>query len=271
MRAGVAAGGGAAQNPPVAAVCGCIHTEEDPMTRPIRGCCAAAVLLATAAAAHGADFNALKLLNQAEFRAFSEDVGAAVSYKGMVPAESLGIIGFDMGLSAGVTEVAHREVLSKAAGGASVPKAVPLAGVHVLKGVSFDVDLGITYLTLPGTNVRATGGEVRWAFIAGSALVPAVAVRLSTMKLSGVDELQMRAHGADISVSKGFLFGTPYAGIGRVKVISKAPGTALANESFNQNKVFAGVNIALVPLALVLEVDKTGGATTFGAKIAIRW
>jgi hypothetical protein len=234
---------------------------------------AAAALAATGAAhvAHAADFNALRLLNQAEFRAFSEDIGSAISYKGMVPSEGLGITGFDLGLSAGVTEVAHREVLKKAAGGASVPKAVPLAGIRALKGLPFDIDVGVTYLTLPGTNVRATGGELRWAFIAGSTVLPAVAVRLSTMNLSGVDELKMRTNGIDLSISKGFLFATPYAGVGRVNVSSKAPGTSLQNESFSQNKVFAGVNLAFVPMALVLEVDKTGDATSYGAKVAIRW
>ncbi len=222
-------------------------------------------------AAQAADFNALKLLNQAEFRAFSEDVGAAISYKGMVPSEGLGITGFDLGLSAGVTEVANRDVLKKAASGASVPKAVPLAGIRALKGLPFDIDIGVAYLTLPGTNVRATGGELRWAFIGGGTLLPAVAVRVSTMNLSGVDELKMRTNGIDLSISKGFLFATPYAGVGRVNVSSKAPGTALQNESFSQDKVFAGVNLAFVPMALVLEVDKTGDATSYGAKLAIRW
>ena len=230
----------------------------------------AAALLA-AGTAHAADFNALKLLNQTEFRAFSEDVAAAISYKGMIPSEGLGITGFDVGVSAGVTEVANRDVLKKAAGGASVPKAVPLAGLRALKGLPWDIDVGVTVLTLPGTNVRATGGELRWAFVSGNTLLPALALRVSGMQLSGVDELKMRSTGVDLSISKGFLFATPYAGIGRVQVSSKAPGAGLKDESFGQNKVFAGVNLAFVPLALVLEVDKTGEATSYGAKLAIRW
>jgi len=230
---------------------------------------AAAVL--AAGAVQAADFNALRLLNQSEFRAFSEDVASAISYKGMIPAEGLGITGFDLGVRAGATEVSNRDVLRKAAGGASVPKAVPLVGVHAVKGLPFDIDVGLTLMTLPNTNIRATGGEVRWAFISGNTLLPAVAVRLSHVGLTGVDELKMRSTGVDLSISKGFLFATPYAGIGRVNVTSKAPGTTLENESFGQNKVFAGVNIAFVPMALALEVDKTGEATSYGVKLAIRW
>ncbi len=141
----------------------------------------------------------------------------------MIPAEGLGITGFDIGLSGAATQVSHRDVLRKAAGGASVPKGIPVAGIHAVKGLPYDIDIGLTVLTLPSTNVRATGGEVRWAFIAGNTLLPAVALRLSTMNLSGVDQLKMRSNSVDLSISKGFLFATPYGGIGRVQTTSKAP------------------------------------------------
>jgi hypothetical protein len=234
---------------------------------------AACFLLAAAAAgtAQAADFNAINVLNQAEFRALSEDIGAAISYKGMIPSEGLGITGFDLGVSVGATEVANRATLIKAAGGADIPKAVPLAGLRAVKGLPFDIDIGAVVMSLPKTNVRATGGELRWAFIGGNTVLPAVALRASMMNLSGVDQLKMRATSVDLSISKGILFLTPYAGVGRVEIDAKAPGTALAREKFQMDKVFAGVNIAFVPMALVIEADKTGDATSYGVKLAIRW
>ena len=230
-----------------------------------------AASLALVGAAQAADFNAINLLNQTEFRALAEDIGAAVSYKGMIPSEGLGITGFDLGVSVGATEVAHRATLIKAAGGADIPKAVPLAGLRAVKGLPFDIDVGVVVMELPKTNVRATGGELRWAFIGGNAALPAVALRASMMNLSGVNQLKMRANSVDLSISKGFLFLTPYAGVGRVEIDAKAPGTALAREKFQMNKVFAGVNVAFVPMALVIEADKTGEATSYGVKLAIRW
>lgn len=232
---------------------------------------ATATLAAAGSAANAADFNFIGTLTQAEFRALSEDIGAAVSYKGMVPSEGLGITGFDLGVSAGATEVANRATLIKAAGGADVPKAVPLAGLRAVKGLPFDIDIGAVVMTLPKTNVRAAGGELRWAFIGGNAALPAVALRASLMNLSGVDQLDMRTTGVDLSISKGFLFLTPYIGAGRVQIDAKAPGTTLAREKFQMDKVFAGVNIAFVPMALVIEADKTGEATSYGVKLAIRW
>ena len=218
-----------------------------------------------------ADFNAIGVLNQAEFRAFSEDVASAISYKGLIPAEGLGITGFDLSVAASATEVAHRATLSKAAGGATVPKGVPVVGVRAVKGLPFDIDIGLVQMTLPNTNVRATGGELRWAFVGGSTLLPAVAVRVSGTSLSGVPQLKMRTLSGDISVSKGFAFLTPYVGVGNVDVKSSAPGTTLRAESFRQNKGFVGVNVALVPFALGLEADKTGDATSYSVKLALRW
>lgn len=235
---------------------------------------AGAVVIGTwtaASTAQAADFNAIGLLTQAEFRAFSEDVASAVSYKGMIPSEGLGITGFDLGVSASATEVAHRAVLSKAAGGASVPKAVPVVAVRAVKGLPFDIDIGAVQMSLPDTNVRATGGELRWAFVGGNTAVPAVALRISGTSLSGVPQMKMRTLSGDISISKGFAFLTPYAGVGTVEVKSSAPGTTLREENFRQSKAFVGVNIALVPLALVIEADRTGDATSYGVKLAIRW
>lgn len=229
-----------------------------------------ATLLA-APLAQAADFNAIGTLTQAEFRALSEDIGSAIAHKGMIPSEGLGITGFDIGASIGATEVAHRDVLRKAAGGASMPKAVPMASVRIVKGLPFDIDIGVVQTSLYDTDVRATGGEIRWAFVPGSTVLPAVALRVSGSKLSGVQQLEMRTLGADLSISKGFLFLTPYAGVGAVETKSRAPGTTLRDESFRQDRVFAGVNLALVPLAINVEADRTGEATSYNIKFAIRW
>jgi hypothetical protein len=231
----------------------------------------AAGLVCAAGLAQAGDFNAIGVLNQAEFLAFSKDVSAAVSHKAMIPSEGLGITGFDIGLAANATEVASRDILRKAASGASVPKYLPTASLRAVKGLPFDIDIGLTLATVPGTNVRATGGELRWAFIGGGTVLPAVAVRVATMKLDGVDQLKLSNTSIDLSISKGFTFLTPYAGIGTVKTKSSAPGTSLASESFNQSKAFVGLNMALGFGALVLEADKTGDSAGFGVKLAARF
>jgi hypothetical protein len=230
-----------------------------------------AAITACTGVAHASDFNAIGTLSQAEFRAFSEDVASAVSYKGLIPAAGSGITGFDIGVFGAATEVAHRDVLIKAAGGASVPKALPVTGVRFVKGLPFDIDVGVVSAQLPSTNVRATGGELRWAVLGGGLTVPAIAVRLSGMQLSGVNQLKMSTYGADISISKGFLFLTPYAGVGGVAVRSRAPGTTLRDEKFDLRKAFVGLKIGMGVANLVVEGDKTGDATTWGLKFSLGW
>ncbi len=240
----------------------------------LRSVCLGLLLAATlpvALPAAAADFNLVRLLDQREFRAFSEDVAAAASYKGLVPAEGLGLIGFDVGVAAGATQVANRDVLRKAAGGGSVPKAVPMASLRVHKGLPFDIDVGASLTQLPGTNVRAVGGEVRWAFVGGSTVMPAVAVRLSASRVSGVPDFKMDTVGADLSISKGFLMLTPYAGIGTVRAKASAPNTALASESFSMNRRFVGLNIGIVPFAVAVEAERVGKAEGYHLKMAVRF
>ena len=101
--------------------------------------------------------------------------------------------------------------------------------------------------------------------------MPAVAIRGSFTKLSGVDQLSLNTKGLDISISKGFAMFTPYAGIGQVWVNSTANGVNLAAESFTQGKVFVGANLNLGFSNLAAEVDKTGGIQSISMKLGFRF
>jgi hypothetical protein len=185
------------------------------MSRTLLRLAPAAVLTALAAPlAQAADLNTINLLTQREFRQLSEDVAAVSSFKPLAGAEPGGVTGFDVGVTLTATELAHRGVWRKAAGGSSVPDVVPVLGLRAHKGLPLNLDVGVFYNTLPDSNVRATGGEIRWAALPGNAVLPAVAFRLSASSLSGVDQMKLRTTGADVSISKGFLFVTPYAGVG---------------------------------------------------------
>ncbi|MFM2399221.1 MAG: hypothetical protein RL341_1378, partial [Pseudomonadota bacterium] len=81
---------------------------------------------------------------------------------------------------------------------------------------------------------------------------------------------------------KGFLNFKPYAGIGQVWVnstpninyaaLTLPPGTvALKTEKFTQTKVFAGANVNFGVVNLLLEIDQTGKAVSYGGKIGWRF
>ncbi|HEY1392433.1 MAG TPA: hypothetical protein VFV25_03615, partial [Methylibium sp.] len=153
---------------------------------------ALACALLAAGTAHAFDFSTINLLSQGEFRELSEDVAAVSSYKPLAPAEATGLAGFDVGLSASGTGLQHRDVWRKVTVNGDVPGTLPVVGLRAQKGLPLNIDVGLSYSMVPTTSVRATGGELRWAVLPGSALTPAIAVRLSASSLSGVDQLKLR-------------------------------------------------------------------------------
>ncbi len=211
-------------------------------------------------------------LGQSSFRALSEDLGSALSYKAITPAEPLGVTGFDLGIEVTSTKMTKSEQAWKTAtnstsglGTLYVPK------LHVSKGLPFNIDIGAFYSAIPTTNIKLTGYELRYAPLPGGVATPAVAVRASYTKLGGVDQMDFSTKGLDVSISKGFAMFTPYAGVGQVWVNSKATVGTLAAENFTQSKVFAGININLGLTNIALEGDKTGGTSSYGMKLGFRW
>ena len=90
--------------------------------------------------------------------------------------------------------------------------------------------------------------------------------------MSGVDNFSFDTKSVDLSISKGFLMFTPYAGVGLVMVNSSTSAvTGINSESFNQNKYFAGGNFNMGLMNIAVEWDQTGDAQSYGAKFGFRW
>jgi len=236
----------------------------------LKSICIAVSLLAVSLPAVAGDINQLQNLSQSEFRALSEDLGAALSYKPLTPTAPLGITGFDLGLAATATKLKNSDALAKAGGGNHSTAAVP--SLRLNKGLPLDIDFGLMAGAVPGTNIRLWGGELRYALVSGGAAMPAIGIRGSYTKLAGVDQLGFNTKSVDLSISKGFLMLTPYAGVGKVWVASTANGVpGLSKESFSLNKVFAGVNLNFGAINFAFEGDRTGKATSYGAKVGFRF
>ncbi len=127
------------------------------------------------------------------------------------------------------------------------------------------------YSQVPDTNIEFFGGELRWAILEGSTALPAIALRGSYTATSGIDQLKVTTTGVDLSISKGIAMFTPYGGIGQVWTKSTPQGVpVLQEESFTQTKYYVGVNIFL-GVNFAFEVDSTGGITSYGAKVGLRF
>jgi len=56
--------------------------------------------------------------------------------------------------------------------------------------------------SVPDTNLKFWGAEIRYAFLEGGALTPALALRGTYTTLSGVDQLALDTRGLELSISK---------------------------------------------------------------------
>ncbi|HQS57339.1 MAG: hypothetical protein B7Y56_14685 [Gallionellales bacterium 35-53-114] len=225
--------------------------------------------------ASAADISTMQNLAQSEFRLLSEDLGSALSYKPVSPTEPLGITGFDIGLEVTSTDISKSSAaLATASGGSSPITTLIIPKIHVAKGLPFGIDVAAFAASIPTTNIRLVGGELRVALLKGGVAYPAIALRGAMTKLSGVEQLALDTKSLDISISKGFLMFTPYAGVGQVWVTSTpqaSAATVLTSESITQNKVFVGANLNFGLANFALEGDKTGGASSYSAKFGFRW
>lgn len=216
------------------------------------------------------DIDQLQNIVQGQFRLLSEDMGAAFSYKALAPAAPLGITGFDVGIVLSGTALENEAALEQATSG-DAPSVIPVPKLHVLKGLPGNFDIGATYVGVPGTDIKLWGAELRWALLEGGIATPAVGLRGSMTRLDGVDQLDFGTKAIDISVSKGFVFATPYAGVGQVWVTSTPKNVPLSEEKFSMTKMFAGVSMKFLLVNMVFEVDKTGDATSYGAKFGLKF
>jgi len=206
-------------------------------------------------------------LGQTAFKDFSEDLGSALSYKPVTPPTPLGITGFDVGLEVTSTKIRNLGIAtSSSLTNLIVPK------LHVYKGLPLNIDVGAFYSSVPTTNIKFYGGELRYAILEGGVALPAVGIRGALTKLTGVSQLSLNTKSLDVSVSKGFAMFTPYAGIGRVWVDSTPDSTTgLTKETFRQGKIYVGGNLNFGVTNFAVEYDKTGSAPSYSVKLGFRF
>jgi len=230
----------------------------------------ALALLGTANISLASSIDNLQAVGQANFRLLSEDLSSSLSYKAVIPATPLGLTGIDLGVEASSTKLQNPAAWQAATNSSGTTIIVPK--LHLHKGLPFGVDIGAFYTSVPSSNIDLIGAEVRYALFEGGVVTPAVGLRGTYTKLSGVDQLALNTKGLELLVSKGFALFTPYAGVGRIKTSSEPQGIpGLQGESFSQTKTFAGLNMNLGLMNFALEGDKTGDATSYSLKFGFRF
>lgn len=224
----------------------------------------AVLLLCAAAPAMSKDVDIECAGCQDAFDAVAEDLVSAIDYKALGPAEATGLVGFGIGLV--TTYVPVDDEWQTVTG--SDFSAIGLVGLQVTKGLPFNIDIGAFYTTAPGSNVDVFGGEIRYAFLPGSVALPAVALRVSHVVASGIDDFDLDSTAADVSVSKGFGPVTPYGGLGYVKGSADPdPAFGLDEAKVDEMKYFIGLRLGLGLFEITPQFTQVGDVSSYSARL----
>ncbi len=159
-----------------------------PTSKMICGTLASLVLLPISAM--GSDIDSVGDLAQTGFKDLTSDLGAALSYKAIKPAEPLGSLGFDIGFEVTSTSL-ESDAFETATGGNATSSQLLVPKLHLHKGLPFGFDVGAFYTSVPSSNIGLVGGELSYALFEGGVVSPAVSVRGTFSRLTGVDELDL--------------------------------------------------------------------------------
>lgn len=235
----------------------------NPMLRPI----AASLLLLSAGSASAVSFD-VTTPNQQDFRAASEDLTAALDYKALGATEAGGLLGFSIDAYGSYASTGNSAAWSRLTG--SSTDSIGTVGVRASKGLPFGLDVGGFYGRVIDSDATVYGGELRYAILEGSVATPAIGLRGTYTRASNVGDFDYASYGTDLSISKGFLFLTPYAGVGYVRSDVEADAsTGLGKESFGQAKLFVGSRISLGILSATLEYQRLGDNDVYSLKAGI--
>lgn len=217
------------------------------------GVVAAALALAVSPVL-AADISFTRAISQDDFKNLSKEAGAALGYRNMAPAAPLGITGFDIGAEVTAVSIDNNDSYWKSAFSDDAPSYLVIPKIRARKGLPFGIDVGAMYSYVPSSNIKLYGAELSKSILDGSLATPAIGVRATYTRLAGVNDLSLQTYGVDASISKGFLFITPYAGAGMMRINSEAKAGLkthapyLTKENITVPRVFGGLKITPFPL-----------------------
>ena len=228
------------------------------------------VLLFVSMTSFAGDFDLTPTV-QADFEAITKDVTAALNYKAVHPAETNGLTGFGIAAIVAYTPTEERDAWRRMTG--SDVDALGIAGLRAVKGLPFGLDVGAFYTVVPSTDAKVYGAEIRYAVIDGGVATPAVTLRGALTRMSGVDDFEFETRSLDLSVSKGFTFITPYAGVGKVQSDAKTKGTlrtaGIRDADHSETRTYVGVRFGLGLFDITPEYEHIGKNDSFNLLIGL--
>lgn len=205
------------------------------------------------------------------FHGVAKDIAATLNYKVLAPAEATGITGFGIAAIGSYVPTQHKSDWATLTG--EDVDQVGMVGAVINKGLPFGFDVGAYYASVPTSGgAAAYGFQLRYAILEGGVAEPALAVEANYTASTGIDDFDYRAWGADVMLSKGFAFLTPYVGGGFVSA-SADPNAdvkslyGLHDEDVDAGRFFAGLRIAMGLLELTPEYERFGDNNVYNVRL----
>jgi len=208
-----------------------------------------------------------------EMNGLARELGLTSASIPLAPAEPLGLVpGLDIGLGISVADIHDENAYWDDAVADGNPKPVLiLPQISVRKGIPLGIDLGATYIpSVIGSNLSLVGAEVKWSFVKGSMLTPALALRVDYHHAFGASDFSLQTVSTDISISKGFGPLKPYTGIGMDFIFFNPDAfTNLKKTDPRELKGYAGVRIRLLLIQIVPEIDLARNFLIYSMKVGL--
>jgi len=214
----------------------------------------------------------LNFSSQTDFKKFGETVINVYGHKQVFPAEQLGLLGFDVGVSVNIVDTNYKlntQTLKD--------DSVEVMSVHANKGLPGGFDVAFNYNVLNDSDATSWSGELKYALIEGGTATPAMAISGHYSKASGIDALDFKSYGVNLGLSKGFANLTPYVGVGYVSsdidpmVANTNTAVSLSNERIGLVTYNAGMNVNLFAMDILLGYNQIGDLGTYTIKAGYRF
>lgn len=218
------------------------------------------------------NISTLDFSSKAEFKKFGETVINVFGHKQVFPAEQLGLLGFDVGVSLSAVKTNY-----KLGNQASKSDTVGVYSVHANKGLPGGFDVAFNYNILNDSDATSWSGELKYALIEGGTAKPALAVSGHYSQSSGVKALDFNSYGVDLGLSKGFANLTPYVGVGYLQseidptVTNIQHGVNLSKQNIGLVTYNAGLNINLMAMDVLVGYNQIGDLGTYSLKAGYRF
>jgi hypothetical protein len=225
-----------------------------------------------AGTANADDLPDVNQLNQSEFSALADDLGAAFSIGGFSAGASVSLAGVQLGVGLGAANLSNRNIWRAAwRDGGSPPSNLIVSKWRATIPLSSHLDLSGQYAFAHGTSLRSVGADLRIKLVNETLVAPGLFLGVSATHLLGTESVRSNTLGLNLGISKRLPLITPYAGVGHVWARTSPRGsTGLQAVTSQQNRLYAGVHLSAI-FSLALEVERVGDSTNFSARYGLHF